>query len=179
MPHKNLTGARAGEFFIFYLSSTLNYYPNSTLRSLNLPASLDALEQPIGLPPSLLRKAEEVRLEEGPSRIEESIENIEKLSEYNTKLLNEVCLAKVRKVDYFNSMQAMDILDSEASEDEAARVANSLKRQPSHAANQELTGKGERYRRILAEAQESDALVREKWDECEVHIRTLTWNEVN
>jgi programmed cell death 6-interacting protein len=48
------------------------------------------LERPIGLPPSLLKKAEEVRLEEGPSRIEESIENVEKLAEYNTKLLDEV-----------------------------------------------------------------------------------------
>ena len=69
---------------------------NSTLRSLNLPASLEALERPIGLPPSLLKKAEEVRLEEGPSRIEESIENVEKLAGYNAKLLDEVC-----PVDYF------------------------------------------------------------------------------
>jgi programmed cell death 6-interacting protein len=38
----------------------------------------------------LLKKAEEVRLEEGPSRIEGSIENVEKLAEYNTKLLDEV-----------------------------------------------------------------------------------------
>lgn len=62
-----------------------------TLQSLNLPFSLEALERPIGLPPSLLKKAEEVRLDEGPARIEESIENIEKLAERGAKLLDEVC----------------------------------------------------------------------------------------
>ena len=155
-------------------------YPNRTLRSLNLPASLDALERPIGLPPSLLKKAEEVRLEEGPNRIEESIENVEKLAEYNAKLLDEVC-----PVLHFKNlqpdcifMQAMDILDSEASEDEAARSVKPLKRLPSHVANDELTSKAERYRHILTQAQDSDELVRQKWDDCETNIRTLTWDEV-
>jgi len=79
---------------------------------------------------------------------------------------------------YLNFPQAMDILDSEASEDEAARSGKPLARQPSHLANQELTSKGERYRRILAEAQDSDELVRQKWDECETNVRSLTWDEV-
>ena len=43
---------------------------SSTLDTLNLPSALDALDQPIGLPPSLLKKAEEVRLEKGPDRIQ-------------------------------------------------------------------------------------------------------------
>jgi programmed cell death 6-interacting protein len=72
----------------------------------------------------------------------------------------------------------MDILDSEASEDEAARSSKPLKRQPSHVANQELTNKGKRYRRILEQAQDSDELVRRKWDENETNIRSLTWDEV-
>lgn len=62
----------------------------STLRELNLPTSIDALERPIGLPPSLLKKAEAVRLEEGPDRIEESIENVERFAEHNSRLLDEV-----------------------------------------------------------------------------------------
>jgi programmed cell death 6-interacting protein len=73
----------------------------------------------------------------------------------------------------------MDILDSEASEDEAARSSKPLKRQPSHVANQDLTSKAERYRRILTEAQDSDEHVRQKWDECETNIRSLTWDEVS
>ena len=60
------------------------------LRSLNLPASLEALERPVGLPPSFLKKAEEVRLENGPVKIEAAIEDLYRLSRQNSKLLNEV-----------------------------------------------------------------------------------------
>ena len=52
--------------------------------------ALEALERPVGLPPSLLKKAEEVRQDDGPSRIEASIENVQKLAERNMDLLNEV-----------------------------------------------------------------------------------------
>jgi programmed cell death 6-interacting protein len=64
-----------------------------TLRALNLPSSLEALEKPVGLPPSLIRKAEQVRLEEGPSRIEGSIEDVKRLAQWNTTLLDQVCVA--------------------------------------------------------------------------------------
>lgn len=73
----------------------------------------------------------------------------------------------------------MDILDNEASEDEAARSSKPLTRPPSHVANHELTSKGERYRRILAEAKDSDEHVRQKWDEWEINIRELTWDEAS
>ena len=73
----------------------------------------------------------------------------------------------------------MDILDGEASEDEAARSSEPLKRHPSHVANRDLTSKAKQYRRILTEAQESDEHVRQKWDECETNIRSLTWDEVS
>lgn len=73
----------------------------------------------------------------------------------------------------------MDILDGEASEDEAARSSKPLKRQPSYVANRELTSKAVRYRKILTEAQASDELVRQKWDDAETDIRTLCWDEVS
>jgi programmed cell death 6-interacting protein len=60
------------------------------LHSLNLPSSLEALERPIGLPPSLLKKAEEVRREEGPRSIESSIEDVQRLAHQDVALLNEV-----------------------------------------------------------------------------------------
>lgn len=61
------------------------------LRKLNLPASLEALERPIGLPPSLLKKAEEVRIEDGPTKIEASIEDVQRLAHHDTTILDEVC----------------------------------------------------------------------------------------
>jgi programmed cell death 6-interacting protein len=60
------------------------------LRSLNLPAALDALDRPIGLPPSLLGKADEVRLEDGMHRIPALIEDVQRLARRNSAALDEV-----------------------------------------------------------------------------------------
>ncbi|KAI6013503.1 BRO1-like domain-containing protein [Pisolithus microcarpus] len=131
------------------------------LRSLNLPASLEALERPIGLPPSLLKKAEEVRLEQGPERIEAYLDDVQRLARRAMAILDE----------------AMDILDNEASEDEAARKEVSLSRPVSYKANRELVAKQQRYRSILLEAAQSDVTVREKWEESEAAIVNLTLDE--
>ncbi|KAL0954962.1 hypothetical protein HGRIS_003892 [Hohenbuehelia grisea] len=134
-----------------------------TLSDLNLPSSLEALERPIGLPPSLLKKAEEVRLENGPTTIEATIEDVQRLAKQDMDILNE----------------AMDILDEEASEDEAARKEKPLPRAPSHEANIELTRKEKRYRDILNQAADSDEVVRLKWDDWEPNIVELTWDEAD
>ncbi|KAF8442365.1 BRO1-like domain-containing protein [Boletus edulis BED1] len=130
---------------------------DQTLRSLNLPSSLEALERPIGLPPSLLKKAEEVGSEQGPERIETYLEHVELSARRALAVLDE----------------AMDVLDGEASEDEAARKEVPMTRPPSHEANQELVQKQERYRSILTEATKSDEVVRQKWREWEKHILQL------
>lgn len=72
----------------------------------------------------------------------------------------------------------MGILDTEASEDESTRKEYPINRPPSHEVNVELTDKGERYRHILDQAQDSDETVRQKWYEWEEHIRQLTLDEV-
>jgi len=56
----------------------------------NLPATLDALDKPIGLPPSLLKKAEEIRLENGPERVEKSLEDVQMLASCAMAILTEV-----------------------------------------------------------------------------------------
>ncbi|RDX57268.1 pH-response regulator [Lentinus brumalis] len=136
----------------------------STLERLNLPAALDALDRPIGLPPSLVKKAEEVRLESGPERVETFIRDVQTLAKHVTALLDE----------------AMDILDQEADEDEAFRGSHSgAARLPSHEANKELIEKAEKYRAILQQAGDSDELVRQKWEEWEDNINQLTWSEAD
>ena len=60
------------------------------LQRQGLPAALDALDKPIGLPPSLLKKAEEVRLENGPDRVEKSFEDVEMLAQRAMAILTEV-----------------------------------------------------------------------------------------
>ncbi|TRM59396.1 BRO1-like domain-containing protein [Schizophyllum amplum] len=134
---------------------------NSKLRELHLPASLDALDQTVRLPPSLLRKAEEVRLEKGPERIESLMEDIQRIAGLDRKLLDE----------------AMSILDDEAEEDENARAEGHVHRLPSHEANSDLMHKYERYHNVLTQAAESDESVRQKYDEWEPSIVELTWDE--
>ncbi|KAI0091182.1 BRO1-domain-containing protein [Irpex rosettiformis] len=131
------------------------------LQSLNLPAALEAMEKPVGLPPSLLKKAEEVRSEDGPTRVQSSINNVRKLAEMNMGLLNET----------------LDILDQEADNDEVLQADSPGSRVPSAEANKELVSKATRYRQILDEAAQSDELVRGKWDDWEQNITELTWSE--
>ncbi|KAG2367812.1 BRO1-domain-containing protein [Suillus spraguei] len=142
-------------------AQNLNDEADKILQSLNLPSSLEALERPIGLPPSLLKKAEEIRLEQGPTKIDVYLDDVQRLSRHVLGILDE----------------AMDILDSEASEDEAARREIPMNRPPSHEANQELVMKQQRYRTILTQAAESDELVRRKWEEWEDQISELTRHE--
>ncbi|KAI5122282.1 hypothetical protein M0805_002362 [Coniferiporia weirii] len=151
---------------VFTCVKELDQLADQTLRELSLPASLEALDKPVGLPPSLLRKAEEVRLEDGLSRIEGSIDNVELLANHCRTILS----------------QAMDMLDQEASEDEgvrknAAKDGKSWDRPPSYKANEELTSKEKRYRQMLDHAAQSDEHVRGKWEEWEEAIVRLTWDE--
>ncbi|OJT11438.1 pH-response regulator protein palA/RIM20 [Trametes pubescens] len=135
----------------------------SARERLNLPAALDALDRPIGLPPSLVKKAEEVRLESGPERIDTYIRDVQALAQHVSSLLDE----------------AMDILDQEADEDEALRDSAGAitERAPSLEANRDLVAKEQQYRTVLEQATESDALVRKKWEEWEDSIAQLTWPE--
>lgn len=143
-------------------SANRRYRKHSTLTNLNLPSSLDALEKSIGLPPSLLRKAEEVRVEQGSHKIQMAIEDIEKLSTNDTAILDE----------------ALDILDGEASEDESARRDGALPRPSSQDANPELISKAQRYRAVLEEALASDEHVRSKWDQWSDNVEVLALEPV-
>ncbi|KAF7327709.1 pH-response regulator protein palA/RIM20 [Mycena kentingensis (nom. inval.)] len=134
---------------------------DENLRLHNLPSALEALERSSGLPPSLLQKAEEIRREEGPARIEAALADVQRLATQDTAILDE----------------AMDILDNEASEDEAMRSDPAYNRAPSHEANVPMIEKEKRYRDILARAAESDNTVQQKWDDWEASIQLLAGNE--
>lgn len=57
---------------------------------MHLPSTLEALERHVGLPPSLVRKAEEVRLEHGPAKVGASLVDVERLAHHNLATLDEV-----------------------------------------------------------------------------------------
>ncbi|CAK5268540.1 unnamed protein product [Mycena citricolor] len=127
------------------------------LQQRNLPSALEAIERTSGLPSSVLQKAEDIRREGGPARIESSLEDVHRLAQQDADILND----------------AMDILDNEASEDETMRESGDIDRLPSHVANADLISKERRYRDILSRASDSDETVREKWDEWEANIMLL------
>jgi hypothetical protein len=66
--------------------------PHRKLQDLNLPTSLDMLDRPMDLPPSLLGKAQEVGSEDGPRRIRGMIEDVQKLAAQDRILLNAVSI---------------------------------------------------------------------------------------
>ena len=150
------------------------------LQILKLPAALDALDKPIGLPPSLLKKAEEVRLENGPERAEKLLEDVQTLSRRAEAILTEVGAQILSRlvVSLLYFPQTEDILDQEASEDEHLRRNTPTQRLPSHQANEQLTTKAKRHRNILNQAAESDAVIRQRWEESQKFIVQLTWDEV-
>ncbi len=131
-----------------------------------------------------MKKAEEVRLESGPERVETFIRDVQTLAKHVTALLDEVrfsaVMGAISPSGAHCAPQAMDILDQEADEDEAFRGSHSgAARLPSHEANKELIEKAEKYRAILQQAGDSDELVRQKWEEWEDNISQLTWSEVS
>ncbi|RSH85698.1 pH-response regulator protein palA/rim20 [Saitozyma podzolica] len=136
----------------------------STLQSLNLPGSIQALERPVGLPPSLLKKAEEVESAGGVDKIHSLLDQVQRLSRQNGQLLSE----------------AMDILDEEATENEnllAREPHLAQSRQPSHVANQHLIATAGQYDSTIKQASSSDGTVRAKWDEWSHLIDILAGGE--
>lgn len=136
----------------------------STLQSLNLPGSLQALERPVGLPPSLIKKAEEVDAAGGADKIRGLLMDVNRLAKSNAKVLSD----------------AMDILDQEATETEQLverqpHLAET--RPPSHVANASLIAMSGQYDSTLKQAAASDTTVRAKWEEWRHMIEILSGGE--
>ncbi|PWN46889.1 BRO1-domain-containing protein [Violaceomyces palustris] len=140
----------------------LDAIATSTLQSLNLPGSLQALEQPMGVPASLLRKHEEISAEGGLERLTSMMEDVARISKTDSNVLYE----------------AVSILDEEEKEDERARATLFGGEGPSHdvatsgwnrprseVAASDLRAKADQLFDTLKRAFESDNIVREKFQE--------------
>ncbi|TPX56668.1 hypothetical protein PhCBS80983_g04377 [Powellomyces hirtus] len=129
------------------LNDASGYY-QSTLASLNLPASIEALEQPIGLPKSLLQHSEEVRSQGGSRSLQDTWATIAAVAEKDSTILNE----------------AITALDDEAREDENMRnqfgARWSVPRSADLTSN--LRDSAKTYRIKLDAAKKSDSLIGDK-----------------
>jgi programmed cell death 6-interacting protein len=75
------------------------------MNDLDLPGSIQAIEKPLGLPPSLVAQAEEVRQQDGPARLRRAIQESEQL----------------RASDRAVFEQGAELLRAESAEDERGR----------------------------------------------------------
>ena len=136
----------------------------SLLQSLNLPGSLQALEKPLGLPPSLTSHAEEIRQQEGLHRLRRSIHEINKLKANDVAMFHE----------------GIEILKSEAAEDDRAKLKHGTDRwirQPSQQAADTLYAKVTEIDGYLKSAASSDDLVKNKLKECEKVLAVLSGSD--
>jgi programmed cell death 6-interacting protein len=62
----------------------------STLASMNLPGSIEALEQPIGLPQVVFQRSEEVRGQGGARGLQEQWDTLQSLAKQDGAILDEV-----------------------------------------------------------------------------------------
>jgi len=139
--------------FVFDKLSSLNESTNllvTTLVSMNLPAALDALEQPIGLPAGLLARSEEVRNSGGAGSLASTCEHLA----YTSKEVDNALAEGMKK------------LEDEEQEDNALRAKYGSRwvRTPSATLNGGLKGECAKHRAMLQNASKSDVGVKNKVD---------------
>jgi programmed cell death 6-interacting protein len=121
---------------------------------------LQALEKPLGLPPGLVSHAEEIRQQDGLNRIYRSVEDT----------------AKLKASDRAIYTEGVELLNSEATEDERARLKYGTDRWPRTSSKDAA---GSLYAQVgeidtyLKSAGNSDELVMAKIRECERFLKIL------
>ncbi|KAF2673411.1 BRO1-domain-containing protein [Microthyrium microscopicum] len=130
------------------------------LKSLNLPGALQAIEKPLGLPAGLIQHAEEIRQQDGPSRLQRSIQETERVKSNDRGIFQE----------------GRDMLRMEASEDERLRRKHGTDRwsiPPPQQAAPKLYAQVQEIDGYLGHSHESDEVVLKKLAESESLILLL------
>ncbi|KAF9973737.1 pH-response regulator protein palA/rim20 [Actinomortierella ambigua] len=120
----------------------------SQMQALNLPAALQALEQPIGLPPTLISHIDDIVDEGGLKGLNDMMQNVQTHSRQNAAILNEI----------------FEALQQEADEDEALRRRfQELWNRPTSASlTTGFVEQGRKHRETLESAKKSDMIVKNK-----------------
>lgn len=145
---------------IFDELESLNTKSHDTLRSLNLPGSLQTLEKPLGLPPSLISHAEEIRQADALTRLQRSFADTEKLRASGISIFTE----------------GKEALHAEKGEEDRLRMkygTDRWTRSDSKAAAEKLYTQVAEIEGYLESAASSDELVKSKYRECEYFLRIM------
>ncbi|CAG8955566.1 hypothetical protein HYFRA_00009520 [Hymenoscyphus fraxineus] len=137
---------------------------HNTLRSLNLPGSLQALEKPLGLPPTLTAHAEEIRQADALTRLQRSFSDT----------------AKLKSSDEGQFAEGRELLQAEASEEQRLRLkygTDRWTRDDSRTAAAKLYAKADEIGGYLKGAASSDASVLQKFRKCEDMLRILSGSD--
>lgn len=131
------------------------------MQSLNLPGSLQALEKPLGIPPTLVSHAEELRQQDGLNRLYRSLEDT----------------AQVKNNDKAMYAEGVDLLSAEKEEDDRARQRYGTERwtrDTSVVAGQKIYQTASDINGYFSSAQSTDELIRGKLRDNEKVLRILT-----
>ena len=134
-----------------------------SLASQNLPGSLQALEKPLGVPPSITSHAEEIRQQDGLHKLRRSMHETSKLKANDLAVYHE----------------AIEALTAEEAEDERARLKHGTgrwTRPSSKIAAQKMYAQVTELDGYLKSAANSDELVKSKLKEWERVIQVLEGN---
>lgn len=137
---------------------------SSLLQALKLPGSLQALEKPLGIPPSLTSHAEEIRQQEGLHRIRRSMHEVGKLKANDTAVYQE----------------GVELLKSEAAEEERNMMkygTDRWSRPPSQQAAGKLYNQVAEIDGYLKSASSSDDLTKNKLKGCEKVLTVLSGSD--
>ena len=134
------------------------------LQLLGLPGSLQALEKPLGLPPSLTSHAEEIRQQDGLHMLRRSMRETATLRENDVNLFQD----------------AVEFLRSEAAEDDRSKLKHGTDRwarPPSKKAGEKLYAQVNEIDGYLKSAASSDDLVKSKLKDCEKTLQVLSGSD--
>lgn len=134
---------------------------HDTLASLSLPGSLQALEKPLGLPPTLTSHAEEIRQADAITRVQRSFSDT----------------ARLKASDEAIFQEGRELLESEASENQRLLMkygTDRWSRPDSKTAAAKLYAQVDEIDGYLKSAANSDELVHRKFRECEDMLRILS-----
>ena len=131
------------------------------LQALNLPGALQALEKPLGLPPSLLSKAEELRQQDALNRLKSSLDDT----------------SRIKTNDLAIYQEGLSLLEVDRQEDDGARErfgTERWRRPASKVALAKLYQSSTELQNYLNSAASSDSLVQTKIRENEHILRIMT-----
>ncbi|KAK4045959.1 pH-response regulator protein palA/rim20 [Microbotryomycetes sp. JL201] len=131
------------------------------LSQLGLPASIEAVMQPMGLPASLIDRSKEVQREGGVEKLRSMLQDVRRVARINHKLLSE----------------AQSTLAREQEEDSKLRTQHGTDRWtrlPSDIAGAQLRAQVDNFANILDAAGESDGVVRTKFGSHEHRFQLLS-----